>query len=136
MSSQYLGSCLCGACQYEICSKGDNEQFFCHCSRCKKETGTVSGANVFFDDATLNWLKGESSVKHFKLQGTRKERSFCVHCGSAMPWVPADNHVVLPAGSLDKADELNPTAHLFYASRTEWEKKMDDIPSFDSLPVS
>ncbi len=44
--------------------------FFCHCSRCSKETGTIHGANVFFNDAQLVWEKGENNIAYFKLKGT------------------------------------------------------------------
>ena len=52
------GSCLCGAVRFEV--TGAFESFFlCHCSRCRKDTGSAHGANLFSSTAKLAWLKGE-----------------------------------------------------------------------------
>ena len=56
--------------------------YLCHCSRCRKETGTAHAANIFLRDATLTWTRGGDSVRHYALPGTRKARSFCTTCGS------------------------------------------------------
>ncbi len=133
--NQYKGECLCGACRYVITGQKPSAMFFCHCSRCRKETGTVHGANVFFNDALLIWQKGENNVAYFKLEGTRKQRAFCKTCGSPMPRKEGESHVVLPAGTLDDDAFLEPTAHIFYASRSSWEDKIVDLKRFDALPA-
>ncbi|RPH66319.1 MAG: aldehyde-activating protein, partial [Hyphomicrobiales bacterium] len=52
MSSRHLGSCLCGDVRFEIA--GDFEKFYlCHCSRCRKDTGSAHGANLFASAARL-----------------------------------------------------------------------------------
>lgn len=131
--NQYTGQCLCGTCCYVIVGQ-PKAMYLCHCSRCRKETGTIHGANVFFDDARLSWEKGADSVTYFKLEKTRKQRAFCKTCGSPLPRQEGEQQVVLPAGTLDKDTFLEPTAHIFYASRSSWEDKLQDLKRFDALP--
>lgn len=132
--NQYTGECLCGACRYIIKGTKPKAMYLCHCSRCRKETGTVHGANVFFDGARLSWEKGEDYITYFKLEGTRKERAFCKICASPLPRQTGECNVILPAGTLDEDTVLEPTAHIYYASRSSWEDKVMDLKRFDELP--
>ncbi len=132
--NRYSGECLCGACRYVITGPTPKAMYLCHCSRCRKETGTVHGATVFFNDAELSWDKGEDNLSYFHLEGTRKNRSFCKTCGSPLPRLEGDKDVVLPAGTLDDDTSLEPTAHIHYASRSSWESKLGNLERFDELP--
>lgn len=132
---QFKGECLCGCCRYSITAEKPNAMYLCHCSRCRKETGTVHGANVFFEKAQIAWEKGQENITHFKLKGTQKQRAFCKICGSPLPRKEGATSVVLPAGSLDEDINLKPTAHIYYASRSSWEEKIVDLKRFDELPI-
>ncbi|WP_019217650.1 GFA family protein [Legionella tunisiensis] len=132
--NQYTGECLCGACRYVITGQKPEAMYLCHCSRCRKETGTIHGANVFFSDAQLTWDRGADNISHFQLEDTRKKRAFCKACGSPLPRQDREGHVVLPAGTLDDDAFLKPTAHIFYASRSSWEDKIVGLKRFDELP--
>lgn len=132
--NQYKGECLCGSCRYVITGKKPKAMYLCHCSRCRKETGTIHGATVFFNNARLLWEKGQANISHFKLEGTKKQRAFCNTCGSPLPRQEGDFHVVLPAGTIDNDILLEPTAHIYYASRSSWEDKVRDLKRFDELP--
>jgi hypothetical protein len=132
--NKYKGECLCGACCYVIAGERPKAMYLCHCSRCRKETGTVHGANVFFNDAQLLWKKGKDNITYFELKNTKKQRAFCKICGSPLPRQDKECGVILPAGTLDDATFLEPTAHIFYASRSSWEDKLIDLKRFDELP--
>lgn len=134
--NRYTGECLCGACRYVITGQQPKVMYLCHCSRCRKETGSMHGANVFFDKAQLSWEKGENNLSYFKLHNTQKDRIFCKTCGSPLPRQDERGYVVLPAGSVDDDSFLEPTAHIFYASRSSWEDKVADVQRFDALPKS
>lgn len=133
---QYKGECLCGSCPYVITAEKPDAMYLCHCSRCRKETGTVHSANVFFSKASLSWEKGQDNITYFKLKNTRKQRAFCKTCGSPLPMQEEENHVTLPAGTLDNNAFLEPNAHIFYANRAPWEDKLKDLIRFDELPKS
>ncbi len=128
----HSGSCLCGAVKYEI--EGDFEHFFlCHCSHCRKDTGSAHAANLFSTSATLKWVHGQDKITSFNLPATRHSRSFCSTCGSALP-CKQDNLLVVPAGSLDTDLSIKPNAHIFVASRAVWDKELESFPAFELYP--
>ncbi|MBF2096919.1 MAG: GFA family protein [Gloeomargaritaceae cyanobacterium C42_A2020_066] len=102
---------------------------------CRKDTGSAHAANLFSPNATLYWVTGESLVATFNLPTTRHVRSFCRNCGSALPYA-AEGFVVVPAGSLDTTPSKLPEAHLFFASRAEWDCDLAELPTFDTVPPS
>ncbi|MEQ9075107.1 MAG: GFA family protein [Sandaracinaceae bacterium] len=117
---EYRGECLCGAVRYRVRAEAPRAMYLCHCTRCRKETGTIHGANVFFRDGELEYERGEAQLSRFALEGTRKKRVFCSTCGSPMPRQDPNGMIVLPAGSLDDDHGLEPTAHIFCNSRAGW----------------
>lgn len=128
----FSGECLCGQSRYKI-EGVQLGMYCCHCSRCRKETGSIHGANIFLKNATICWERGNENVMYFKLEGTRKARSFCQICGSGLPRIE-EASVVIPAGSLDKENVVNPTAHIHFSSRAIWEDLLSNIKKFNELP--
>jgi hypothetical protein len=128
------GACLCGTVSFRI--SGDFESFFlCHCARCRKDTGSAFAANLFSSTAEIAWLSGRGSVRTYRVPLTRHEKSFCAECGSALPCVQSNGALlVVPAGSLDGAIDMQPTAHICFADRAQWEEHLEDIPKMDGLP--
>ena len=135
MKNKYAGSCLCGAVHFEI--EGDFERFYlCHCEYCRKDTGSAHAANLFSSSAALKWLSGESSVREFRLPGTRHAKCFCSTCGSALPMKQMNGELlVVPAGSLNTEVRTTPNAHLFMASKASWDQALDQVPAVDRFPV-
>jgi len=129
------GSCLCGEVAYEIEGKPDLFMY-CHCSRCRRGRSAAHGANLFVKLSQFRWLRGESQVKHFKDPGARRFTvSFCEKCGSGAPRDSAEFNVALvPAGTLDTALDIKPTARIFVASKASWLDLWDDVPRFDEMP--
>ena len=128
------GSCLCGAVRFEI--SGEFDAFFlCHCSRCRKGSGSAHASNLFSASATIAWLTGRERVKSWRLPASRHERSFCGACGSALPGVQMDGALlVVPAGSLDDPVAIRPTAHISCASRADWDAGLEHVAQLDGLP--
>ena len=134
MNEVYQGSCLCGRVQFEVL--GGFESFYlCHCKYCQKDTGSAHGANLFSSSASLKWKAGEGNVKTFVLPSTQHTKSFCETCGSALPNVQMGGKLlVVPAGSLNSEISIRPNAHIFYSSKSGWEKDLDKIKTFEKLP--
>lgn len=134
MTLTTLGTCLCGTVRFEI--SGEFESFFlCHCSRCRKDTGSAHAANLFSATAAITWLSGRDSIKTYRVPASRHQRSFCELCGSALPSMHGDGTLlVVPAGSLDSEIDIRPTAHICFASRAGWDDHLEDIPKIDALP--
>ena len=129
------GSCLCGAVKYE--ASGEAKRFLhCHCSRCRKATGTGHASNLFLQPGTLRWLSGEDQVRSFKLPAAKRfTNSFCANCGSRVPRQAAGTDIVLiPAGSLDDEAPIAPQARIFTSSRANWSCGGDGLPAFEDYP--
>ena len=102
--SQYLasGRCLCKKVSYAI--QGHLGIFqYCHCSRCRKVTGSAFAANLLVSPADFQWIDGEEFVGRYECEDARHfAASFCKQCGSSLPWLGKSGQaVVVPAGSLD-----------------------------------
>jgi len=134
MSSQHSGSCLCGAVRFAI--EGDFEHFYlCHCQHCRKDTGSAHAANLFSSTATLQWLSGQDRITVFNLPNTRHRHCFCTTCGSALPDLQMDGKLLkVPAGSLDTDVLIRPDAHIFFASKANWDDALEHIPKVARLP--
>ncbi len=134
MQNTHSGSCLCGAVQYKV--DGDFELFYlCHCEHCCKDSGSAHSANLFSTSATLTWVSGKDSVVFFNLPSTRHSRCFCSVCGSALPCLQAEGKLlVVPAGSLDSAVPNKPNAHLFVASKANWDESLERFPKMENYP--
>ena len=128
------GSCLCGAVKFEL--DGVFEHFFlCHCSRCRKDSGSDHAANLFSSQAGIRWISGREKVKTFQLPETRHAKSFCKDCGSALPTLQMNGALlVVPAGGLDTEVDIWPDARICYASRVGWSDRLDTIRTLDGLP--
>ena len=130
------GSCLCGALQYRV--TGEPSRFYhCHCSRCRKATGTGHATNLFLDNGTLTWTGDTALIKRFKVpEAERFTRTFCTQCGGPLPAeIASMNLVFVPAGTLDIEPDIGPQAHIFFGSRTAWSCTDDKIPCFDTYPT-
>lgn len=129
-----VGSCLCGTVSFEI--EGTFDSFFlCHCSRCRKDTGSAHAANLFATAAQLTWRSGEDRITTFRLPSTLHARSFCSICGSAVPGVQMDGKLlVVPAGCVDSELTMRPDAHLFVADRAAWDDALETVPQCQGLP--
>jgi hypothetical protein len=135
MAGQSLkGSCLCGAVSYT--ADGEPIRFYhCHCSRCRKASGTGHASNLFLK-GTIHWDSGEELIKMFKVvEAERFTNSFCEVCGGRVPrFLEQYGMVFIPAGSLDDEPDLKPQARIFSGSRTKWSCDAKELSEFHELP--
>lgn len=132
MQTENLGSCLCGAVRFRV--EGAFEHFYlCHCSRCRKDTGSAHAANLFSSTAKLEWLSGQEHVRTFNLPRTRHTRCFCSVCGSALPYA-SEKMLAVPAGSLDTELSIAADANIFMASRAAWDRSLASAPDSETFP--
>ena len=130
------GSCLCGAMRYEL--RGEVQRFYhCHCSRCRKATGTGHASNLLVTPATsLHWVSGGDLLATYKVPEAARFRScFCPQCGSPLPRVvPELDAVVVPAGTLDAEPPVLPQARIFWDSRAQWSCADEGLPRYPEYP--
>lgn len=131
--TNYRGQCLCGAVRYRIESDAPQTMYLCHCSHCRRVTGTVYGATVFFSRGSLIFDSDEHLTR-YTLPGTRKTTQFCKICGSPMPRIDPTGTIALPAGSLDDSALVTPTAHIHCDSEAAWTAAAESAPRLGGSP--
>ncbi len=129
------GSCLCGEVGYEITGNLGIFQY-CHCSRCRKFTGSAHASNLFVSPDQFKWVKGELFVSTFLPEETKHfATAFCNNCGSSLPWTSkSGKHVIIPAGTLDEHPGIEPFQNIFCASKADWYKAPNELPEHNELP--
>lgn len=129
------GSCLCGEVRYQV--TGELMIFqYCHCSRCRKFTGSAHASNIFVQPQQFKWLSGEDNVVSYYLPESKYfGTAFCRTCGSSLPWLPKQGKVmVITAGTLDAAPDKLPMQNIFWHERPDWLPESHELPKFDKLP--
>ena len=128
----YRGSCLCGGVGYEI-----RPPFlffhYCHCSRCRKSTGSAHSANIFLKLEQFRWTRGDDLVKRYVLpEAEHLCTGFCATCGSSLPWLSRNGkYVLVPAGGLDDAPTERPERNIYWGSRAPWYEHVSDLQTLD-----
>lgn len=127
------GSCVCGAVQFAIRPPYRFFQY-CHCSRCRKRTGSAHAANIAILVDQLVWLAGEDPIRRFELPTAKSGgTAFCTTCGSGLPWLTRNGRAwIVPAGTLDDDPGEKPTRNIHFASRAVWHAIAGELPVFDA----
>lgn len=135
MSQPIKGSCLCQAVKYQFHGPGYAFQY-CHCSRCRKFTGSAHGSNIIIDPKNFEWLSDEDMVGRFEYPEAKHFATcFCRNCGSSLPWMSQSGiSVVIPAGTLDEDPGIRPTQNIFWKSCAPWREEVSSLPHYDELP--
>jgi hypothetical protein len=102
----------------------------CHCSRCRKATGTAHATNAVVKPDALRWLRGEELLVRYDLPTARSfATSFCRQCGSPLPHLTRNGReVIIPAGTFDDELGVKPQRHLQWASRADWYADPSPLP--------
>jgi len=129
----YHGKCLCGEVQIRI--KGEiSDIIHCHCSLCRKNSGTAFATNGFINSADFEIVSGKKSLSQFSFQPGRN-RYFCRNCGSPVyssnEQDPSRYRIRL--GILDSDIKERPISHNFVSSKANWEDLDARLPRYDAF---
>ncbi len=123
------GSCLCGGVRFEIEGKV-SPIGQCHCSLCRKVSGTASNAELLTARRSLRWVTGEDLIQSFAKR-TDWTTSFCRICGCRLPELRANGKLFsVPAGSLDDDPGARVEQHIYVGSRAAWDEIAGDAPQY------
>lgn len=127
----YKASCLCGAVQVKI-TGAIQDIIHCHCSLCRKSSGTAYATNGFVDAKDLIFEKGREELNAFELR-PGKQRHFCRHCASPIySSNSADpTRYRLRLGILDSDISERPISHNFITSKANWEDLDAELPHYE-----
>lgn len=134
MNGKVSGSCLCGAVRFLIDGKyGPVGQ--CHCSKCRKVSGTDGNAVFHAAADAFTWTSGEDKIARYEVpDGGGWASRFCRVCGSPVPGQPPGGRIwFVPAGLLDDDPGFRGYAgHIHVASKAPWVEITDGRPCFEA----
>lgn len=127
-----LGGCSCNATRYRL----TEEPMFthvCHCSICKRHTGTAFVTHVFLETAYLEVIEGRA-VPYAGQTGSGGEHWVhrCPACQTALFSHYAGNNQIalIKGGTLDDPGSVTPGAHLWVEGKVPWIEIPAGVPAF------
>jgi hypothetical protein len=116
------GECNCGAVAFEV-STDLAGVFVCHCSICRRATGSNGIAVVVIDNDAFRWIRGEEHISTWKKPGADWQAWFCNACGSPLPGANDESRTFVPAGLISSGDEdLRVLHHIWVDSKACWDE--------------
>ncbi|MFT5219291.1 MAG: hypothetical protein ACI87H_001428 [Gammaproteobacteria bacterium] len=130
-----LGHCLCSSIEFE--TDGPlTDISLCHCSICRKVTGSAFAAYASVAIEDLHWRRGEERLKKFTLN-EQLSKYFCSRCGSTLmtfhSQVPGFYHLSL--GNLDDDQNIAIEYHQYVDSKASWERIDDGLTQYPGWPT-
>ena len=117
------GQCNCGDVAFEI-SGELKDVIVCHCSICRRATGSNGIAVIIVDKANFTWNRGEELISTWKKPGADWQTWFCRRCGSSLPGENSATTMFVPAG-LVTGDSLKVAHHIWVDSKAAWDEIAD-----------
>ena len=124
------GGCLCGGVRFEVDPPLIRANH-CHCSRCRKHSGTAVCTQTRVWKEQFRLLQGEALLRVYA-GGDYAVKVFCTECGSSLfggHW-PHGKQVSIRLGAFDDDPGIRPQFHTFVDDRAAWDEIRDGLPCF------
>jgi len=132
----YSGKCLCK--EVVIAVHGEiSDIIHCHCSLCRKNSGTAYATNGFVNSADFEIITGQESLSRFSFKPGRT-RHFCRHCGSPIFSSNDDDiaRIRVRLGIFDSDILARPLSHNFVDSKANWDDLDAELPRYSTFEPS
>jgi len=133
--AQFGGGCLCGGVTYEF-DVDPRVTVACHCSACRKATGSAFGVWSLVPKDSFRWTSGSELLVEFQ-SSDHAQRLFCKRCGTTLGNYSSRRPRVihLAAGTLDRSPQLRIDLHAYTASKASWYEIHDAAPQHLDEPT-
>ncbi len=129
---QLTGQCLCGTLEYKV-ADAFAYAMYCHCSLCRRTTGSAFKALAGIAGRHLTLTRGEDAVLRYGDDLWHNVN--CRHCGSLLYAVVRDGaYVHVCMGTLVDPPSIRPSMHIFVGSKAPWYDITDDLPQYEAFP--
>jgi hypothetical protein len=122
------GKCLCEKVRFHVQFRL-NAIYYCHCSQCRRASGSSFATNVAVARRNLTITAGQDLIRSYS-SSPGKHRRFCSNCGSPLYSEYSDepDTIYLRVGTVDDNGQLRACAHIHTESRASWYAIRDDLP--------
>lgn len=127
----YQGGCLCGKVRFTI-RGGIRNIIYCHCSECRKAQGSAFATNGVVAAENFEIVAGETELTGYEAT-PGQTKYFCKHCGSPIlsKQTAKPDQVRVRLGTIESDISERPQAHIFVASKANWEDIRGELPQYD-----
>lgn len=126
------GSCCCGKVSYEIDGKL-HDATSCHCSMCRKASGSQSSAFALFSPGKFSWVSGKELLSHYE-SSDDMGTYFCSVCGSPLAGTYKEEIGWVTLGCVEGNPRVKIEKHIFLGSKAPWETSPNDVLQYEELP--
>lgn len=127
------GHCICGSLRFEV-EDAFTYAFYCHCSLCRRQTGSAFSAKGGIEVEKLRIVAGEEHLLKLR-ESVEGYVGVCARCFSPLYDVVRQRAFAhVPLGVLTDVPSRRPDHHIYVASKATWYTITDDLPQFDELP--
>lgn len=128
------GHCHCEQIRFEFDGE-PTDASFCHCSICRRLTGSAFGAWCEVASKDFRWISGRQNLSTYKVTDYL-EIDFCSNCGVLLlarhsSWPDCR---YLPLGTIDSDSNILPEYHQFTGSKAAWYEIHDSMPQYQAWP--
>ena len=127
------GSCLCGAVQFDVALPFLGAGH-CHCSTCRKHTGTAHSTSGRVEPEQLTFRAGRDLLGTYQPAPGEGIKTFCTVCGSSLfgGGFPDGPYISVRLGALDDDPGQRPQQRTFVSSNPPWyEIPEDGLPRYE-----
>ncbi len=129
------GGCPCSAVRYAL-TRRPMTVHCCHCTSCKRETGSAFVLNAIIEREAITLEQGEIAVTTWPTESGRPHDIHrCAAC-SGVVWSDYGRRrtmVFLRVCTLDEPARLPPDVHIFTRSKLPWVTLPPDRPAYEEF---
>jgi hypothetical protein len=138
MPEVHEGGCHCGSVRYRVVRE-PMIAGICHCTSCKRRTGSAFGLSAYFDDANVKILSGALKIYEYRSDDDKRwlRTEFCVKCGSTVTWTGEllTGLRGIAGGTLDDPNWIEPDRHIWTRSALHWVTFPSDTVLFETAGI-
>jgi hypothetical protein len=126
------GGCTCGAVRYRLKAR---PMFVhcCHCTWCRRETGSAFAVNALIEASNVEILRGEPNQTRLPSARGKGQVFFrCPQCGITLwsNYAGAGGKVYfVRVGTLDDSSAAPPDIHIYTSTKLPWVTLPDGVPA-------
>ena len=117
----YTGGCSCGSIRFAL-----SEYLYvlaCHCTACKKRTGSAFGVSVVAENQGISQVSGRlQKYTRIAESGRPVVYEFCPECGTTVLWriEAAPDRTIFAGGAFDDMRALDPAGEMYNENKLSW----------------